>query len=96
MDEALIAAARTKLYSAVISDVLDTLGNRHQALHPRIRPLDDTLVLFGRVRTALYAPITRGARAQSLRTGDHADRQPQSRRRRGDGLPRREPDRALG
>ena len=57
MDEAMIAAARTKLYSGVISDVLDTLGKRHQALHPRIRPLDDTLVLFGRVRTALYAPV---------------------------------------
>jgi 4-hydroxy-4-methyl-2-oxoglutarate aldolase len=57
MDETLIAEARTRLYSAVISDVLDGLGNMHHALSPNIRPLDDSLVLFGRARTALYAPV---------------------------------------
>ena len=53
----MIAEARTKLYSGVISDVLDALGNMHHALSPRIRPLDDSLVLFGRARTALYMPV---------------------------------------
>lgn len=57
MDERLIAEARTRLYSAVISDVLDGLGNMHHALAPRIRPLDESLVLFGRARTALYMPV---------------------------------------
>ncbi len=57
MDENLIAEARTKLYSGVISDVLDGLGNMHHALAPKIRPLDDSLVLFGRARTALYMPV---------------------------------------
>ncbi len=57
MDDRLIAEARTKLYSGVISDVLDGLGNMHHALAPRIRPLDDGLVLFGRARTALYMPV---------------------------------------
>jgi regulator of RNase E activity RraA len=57
MDDALIAEARAKLYSGVISDVLDSLGNMHHALAPHIRPLDESLVLFGRVRTALYAPV---------------------------------------
>ena len=57
MDEKLIAEARTRLYCAVISDVLDSLGNMHHALGPKIRPLDDSLVLFGRARTALYMPV---------------------------------------
>ena len=57
MDEQLIANARTKLYTGVISDVLDGLGNMHHALAPKIRPLDDGLVLFGRARTALYMPV---------------------------------------
>jgi 4-hydroxy-4-methyl-2-oxoglutarate aldolase len=57
MDGKLIAEARTRLYSGVISDVLDGLGNMHHALAPKIRPLDDSLVLFGRARTALYMPV---------------------------------------
>jgi regulator of RNase E activity RraA len=57
MDEQLIAEARARLYTGVISDVLDGLGNMHHALAPKIRPLDDGLVLFGRARTALYMPV---------------------------------------
>ena len=44
-----------KVYSAVLSDVLDAAGYRRQAMRPFIRPLDNSLVLFGRVRTGLYA-----------------------------------------
>ena len=57
MDQTLIAEARTRLSSAVISDALDVLGDMHHALSPNIRPLDDNLVLFGRARTALYTPV---------------------------------------
>jgi regulator of RNase E activity RraA len=57
MNDALIAEVRTKLYSGVISDVLDTLGNMHHAMAPKIRPLDETLVMFGRARTAQYMPV---------------------------------------
>jgi len=57
LNAALIAEARARLYSGVISDVLDSLGNMHHALAPGIRPLDDGLVLFGRARTALYMPV---------------------------------------
>ena len=57
MDEQLVADARARLYTGVISDVLDGLGNMHHALAPRIRPLDDGVVLFGRARTALYMPV---------------------------------------
>jgi regulator of RNase E activity RraA len=42
------------LYSAVISDVLDSLGFMNQAMRPFVRPLDENLVLFGSARTGLY------------------------------------------
>ena len=51
------ARVQSQLYTAVISDVLDSLGFRHQALRPHIRPVDDSLALFGRVRTALYMSV---------------------------------------
>jgi 4-hydroxy-4-methyl-2-oxoglutarate aldolase len=45
---------RGLLYTPVLSDVLDSLGLMHQALRPFIRPLDESLVLFGRARTGRY------------------------------------------
>lgn len=57
MDKTRIAEARARLYSGVISDVLDGLGHMHHAMAPGIRPLDDGLVLFGRARTGLYMPV---------------------------------------
>ena len=57
MDQKLITLARESLYSGVISDVLDTLGHWHHAMAPNVRPLDDTLTLFGRARTGLYSRV---------------------------------------
>jgi 4-hydroxy-4-methyl-2-oxoglutarate aldolase len=57
MDKKLIAEARARLYSGVISDVLDGLGNMQHAMAPSVRPLDESLVLFGRARTGLYMPV---------------------------------------
>ena len=48
---------RERLFSAVLSDCLDAAGHRNQAMHARIRPLDETLVLCGRARTALYVDV---------------------------------------
>ncbi|HEV2517356.1 MAG TPA: RraA family protein [Devosia sp.] len=48
---------RESFFSALISDVLDELGYRNQALPSRIRPLDETLKLVGRARTMIYADI---------------------------------------
>jgi 4-hydroxy-4-methyl-2-oxoglutarate aldolase len=45
------------LYSAVLSDVLDSMGVMGQAMRPFVRPLDDSAVLFGRARTGLYAEV---------------------------------------
>ena len=43
-----------QLYTAVLSDVLDSLAYPNQAMRPFVRPLDETRVLFGRARTGLY------------------------------------------
>ncbi len=48
---------RENFFSALISDVLDELGYRNQALQSRIRPLDDSLKMVGRARTMIYADI---------------------------------------
>jgi 4-hydroxy-4-methyl-2-oxoglutarate aldolase len=45
---------RQRLYTPVLSDVLDSFGLMRQALRPFVRPLDEALVLFGRVRTGRY------------------------------------------
>src|SRR4051794_38717299 len=45
---------RRLLYTPVLSDVLDSFGLMHQALKPFVRPLDESLVLLGRVRTGRY------------------------------------------
>ena len=45
------------LYSAVISDTLDSMGYLNQALSPGIRPLDDNMVLCGLARVGIYMKI---------------------------------------
>lgn len=57
VDDEVIGTARAKLYAAVLSDVLDAQGYRHQVLPPHIRPLDEELVLVGRARTGLYRDV---------------------------------------
>jgi regulator of RNase E activity RraA len=52
-----LTALRKQLFAAVLSDCLDAAGHRDQAMQARIRPLDDTLVLCGRARTALYMDV---------------------------------------
>lgn len=51
------AAIAKDLYTAVLSDVLDELGCRDQAMPPSIRPLDDGLVMVGRARTGSYREV---------------------------------------
>jgi len=50
-------AIAKELYTAVLSDVLDELGYRDQAMPPSIRPLDDNLTMVGRARTAVYREV---------------------------------------
>ena len=48
---------RLSLYTAVLSDVLDELGFRDQAMSPSIRPLDEDLPLAGFARTGVYREV---------------------------------------
>ena len=48
---------RAVLYSAVLSDTLDSFGRMNQAMRPFIRPVDDAIVLLGRARTGRYEPV---------------------------------------
>jgi regulator of RNase E activity RraA len=50
---------RARLYTAVLSDVLDELGYREQAMPPSIRPLDEALVMAGFARTGVYREVYR-------------------------------------
>lgn len=50
---------QTELYSAVISDILDSLGYREQTMDPSIRPLDPRMVVVGRAKTVLATDVHR-------------------------------------
>lgn len=52
-----LAVLREKLFTSVLSDCLDQIGHRKQALPPRIRPLDDNSILVGRARTAAFMEV---------------------------------------
>jgi 4-hydroxy-4-methyl-2-oxoglutarate aldolase len=46
-----------QLFSAVLSDALDSVGVTNQAMSPSIRPLDEQLKMFGRARTGIYMEV---------------------------------------
>ena len=46
-----------QLHTAVVGDILDALGRRHQFLPPVIRPLDPEFVLVGRAMPVLMADV---------------------------------------
>src|SRR5437870_12404529 len=45
------------LYVPVVSDSLDSMGYRSQAMGPRIRPLRDDFRFVGRARTVLWMDV---------------------------------------
>jgi 4-hydroxy-4-methyl-2-oxoglutarate aldolase len=49
--------ARTTLFTAVLSDVMDTLGLHQQILSSQVRPLDESHILCGRARTGDYKDV---------------------------------------
>lgn len=48
---------RATMFTALLSDCLDAVGLRHQAMPSRIRPLDEAQILVGRARTAAYMEV---------------------------------------
>lgn len=55
--EQLIETIRTKLYTAVVSDVLDRNGYLDQAMDARIRPIDPGMRVVGRAHTVLSVDV---------------------------------------
>ena len=56
-DDELFKLLKTKLFPAVVGDVLDKMGYLHQFLPADIEPLDDDMVLAGRAMPVLEADI---------------------------------------
>lgn len=56
-EDQLLDLLRTRLYTAVVSDVLDKQGLLGQAMAARIRPIDPQMRLVGRAHTVLSADI---------------------------------------
>jgi regulator of RNase E activity RraA len=46
-----------RLFSSVLGDVMDAIGLQRQFLPPRIRPLSDDMVVFGRAMPVLEADV---------------------------------------
>lgn len=58
MTDPIIASIREhRIPTAVLSDTLDSVGLRDQAMRAHMRPIDLSLDMVGRARTALYMPV---------------------------------------
>jgi 4-hydroxy-4-methyl-2-oxoglutarate aldolase len=56
-DGALFDLMRERLYSGVLSDVLDGMGHRNQAMAARVRPVWPDAVVVGRAHTVLTVDV---------------------------------------
>ena len=56
-DAELFAAMRTRLFTAVVGDILDTMGFLHQFLPPAIHTLREDMVAVGRAMPVLEADV---------------------------------------
>ena len=59
-DQELFTLMRQSLYTAVVGDILDTMGRVHQFLPPKIQPLRDDMVVAGRAMPVLEMDDTGG------------------------------------
>ena len=53
-----VSECKALLYTAVLSDIMDDMGLMNHAMGPVVRPIDDDLVMMGRARTGLCAPVS--------------------------------------
>ncbi len=60
-DEELFDLARNELFPAVLGDVMDKLGLRHQFLSPRVKPLAADMIVLGRAMTVLEEDLPEGS-----------------------------------
>jgi regulator of RNase E activity RraA len=59
-DEELYDTLRRELFTAVVGDVMDTMGLLRQFLPPQIKPLRNDMVVTGRALTVLEADVPSG------------------------------------
>lgn len=52
-----IALMREHLYTAVVGDVLDAIGRRHQFLPPTIKPMLDSMAVVGRAMPVIIGDV---------------------------------------
>jgi regulator of RNase E activity RraA len=64
-DEELYGTVRRDLFTAVVGDVMDTIGLLRQFLPPHIKPLSDDMVVLGRAMTVLEADVFAGSHGTS-------------------------------
>lgn len=62
-DKELFEIIKTRLYTAVVGDIMDTMGLQHQFLPAHIRPLREDMILVGRAMTVKEEDIPEGAAA---------------------------------
>src|ERR687898_1319096 len=55
--EAFFKLIRRELYTAVVGDVMDSIGFRHQFLPPQIKPLRNDMIIVGRSMPVLEADV---------------------------------------
>ena len=55
--EAFFELIRRELYTAVVGDVMDSIGLRHQFLPPQIKPLRNDMIIVGRSMPVLEADV---------------------------------------
>ncbi len=58
-DQEMFAVMRRSLFPAVVGDIMDTHGLRHQFLPPQIGPLDEAMILCGRAMPVLSHDVYR-------------------------------------
>lgn len=56
-DDELFDLVKNELYTAVVGDIMDKMGFRHQFLPPEIQPLQMNMFVVGRAMTVLEADI---------------------------------------
>lgn len=53
----ILKTCRAELYSAVVSDTLDSLGHRRQVVQPGLAPIEEGMRIVGFARVGIYMPI---------------------------------------
>ena len=56
-DEELFSIAKTELFTAVVGDIMDTMGLQRQFLPPQIKPMREDMIVVGRAMTVLEGDV---------------------------------------